>query len=161
MCFYKNRWFAIDLRWVAKQWNTRVDLQIWVQSKSGQLHANWWVGGQMKCLVWDWKPWVNRKFEHHYLKSSKRTNCLLIFYFISTSQVYFWSKLIKGPPQPLSCFCLHLGTRRTKLLEISTKRYLITKRNSKVHCRMVYELRKQPMAWMETDYSKHTHLDGR
>ena len=117
--------------------------------------------GQMKCLVRDWKPWVIRKFEHHYLKSSKRTNCLLIFYFISTSQVYFWSKLIKGPPQPLSCFCLHLGTRRTKLLEISTKRYLITKRNSKVHCRMVYELRKQPMAWMETDYSKHTHLDGR
>ena len=27
-------------------------------------------------------------------------------------------------------FCLHLGTRLTKLLEISTKKYLITKRNS-------------------------------
>ena len=27
------------------------------------------------------------------------------------------------------CFCLHLGTRLTELLEISTKRYLISKRN--------------------------------
>ena len=25
-------------------------------------------------------------------------------------------------------------------------------------CRMVYEARKQSMAWMETDYSKHTHF---
>ena len=33
-------------------------------------------------------------------------------------------------PQPLPCFCLNLGTRLTKLLEMSTRKYLITKRNS-------------------------------
>ena len=32
--------------------------------------------------------------------------------------------------QLLPCFCLHLGTWLTKLLKISTKNYLITKRNS-------------------------------
>ena len=37
--------------------------------------------------------------------------------------------VLKGPSQPLLCFqCLHLERRLTKLLEISTKRYLITKR---------------------------------
>ena len=63
-----------------------------------------------------------------------------------------------GPSQPLPCFCLHLGTRLTKLLERSAKKYLITKRNSQADCRMVYEARKQSMAWMETDYSKHMHF---
>ena len=32
------------------------------------------------------------------------------------------SVTLKGPSQPLLCFCLHLGRRLTKLLEISTKR---------------------------------------
>ena len=32
--------------------------------------------------------------------------------------------------QALPCFCLHPGTRLTKLLEISTKKYLTIKRNS-------------------------------
>ena len=65
---------------------------------------------------------------------------------------------LKGLSQPLLCFCLHLGTWLTKLLEISTKKYLITKRNSQADFRMVSEPRKQSMAWMETDYSKHTHF---
>ena len=37
---------------------------------------------------------------------------------------------LKGLSQPLLCFCLHLGTRLTQLLEISFKKYLLTKRNS-------------------------------
>ena len=45
-----------------------------------------------------------------------------------------------------------------KLLEITTQKYLITKRNSQADCRMVYDARKQSIAWMETDYSKHTYL---
>ena len=55
-------------------------------------------------------------------------------------------------------FFLHLGTRWPSLLQISTKKYLITKRNSQADCRLVYEARKQSMAWMETDYSKHSHF---
>ena len=38
------------------------------------------------------------------------------------------------------------------------KKYLITKRNSYTDCRMVSESRKQSMAWMETDYSKHSQF---
>ena len=37
---------------------------------------------------------------------------------------------LKGLSQPLPCFCLHPGTRLTKLLEISTRKYLTIKRNS-------------------------------
>ena len=75
-----------------------------------------------------------------------------------------WSGL-KGPSQPWLCFCLHslfcfclfcsclhLG------LEISAPKHLITKRNSWADCRMVSEAKRQSVAWMETDYSKHTHF---
>ena len=62
-----------------------------------------------------------------------------------------------GQSQPLLCFCLHLGMRSAKLLEISNnKKYLITKRNSWADCGMVSEARKQSTVWMETDYPKHT-----
>ena len=64
----------------------------------------------------------------------------------------------KGAISATPLFCLHLGTRLTKLLEIITKNYLITKRNSQADCRMVSEARKQSMAWMETDYSKPTYF---
>ena len=64
----------------------------------------------------------------------------------------------KRPSQPFLCFCLHLGTRLTNLLEISTKKYLITKLNSWAVFKIVYEVRKQSMAGIETDYSKHTHF---
>ena len=37
---------------------------------------------------------------------------------------------LKEMSQPLTCFCLHPGTRLTELLDISTKNYLITKINS-------------------------------
>ena len=60
-----------------------------------------------------------------------------------------------GPSQPLPCFCLHLETIISIALKISTKTNLITKRNSQTDCIMVSEPRKQSMAWMETDYSKH------
>ena len=46
------------------------------------------------------------------------------------------------------------GTRSTKLLEISTH----ARTHARTHCKMVYEAAKQSMAWMETDYSKHTHF---
>ena len=39
-------------------------------------------------------------------------------------------RILKRPSQSLLCFCLHLERRSTKLLEISTKKYLITKKNS-------------------------------
>ena len=65
---------------------------------------------------------------------------------------------LQGAISATPLFCLRLGTWLTELLEISTKKYLITKRNSQADCRMVSEARKQSMAWMETDYSKHTHF---
>ena len=37
-------------------------------------------------------------------------------------------------------------------------KYLITKKNSQADCEMVDEARKQSIACMETDYSKHTHF---
>ena len=53
--------------------------------------------------------------------------------------------------------------RNFELLEIRAKRYLISKRNSEADCRMLYEARKQLMAWIKniTDYkyrSKDTHF---
>ena len=48
------------------------------------------------------------------------------FHSLSGSHLF----ILKGPSQPLLCLCLHPGTRLTKLLEISTKKYLITKKNS-------------------------------
>ena len=38
------------------------------------------------------------------------------------------------------------------------RKNLTTKRNSYADCRMVSEPRKQSIAWIETDYSKHTHF---
>ena len=57
---------------------------------------------------------------------------------------------LRGSSQPLLCYCLHLRTRLTNLLEISTKKYLITKLNSWAVFKIVYEVRKQSMAGMET-----------
>ena len=56
-----------------------------------------------------------------------------------------------GLSQLLPYCCLHLGTGLIKSLETSTKKYLITKRNSYryVDCRVLFEMRKQLMAWME------------
>ena len=62
--------------------------------------------------------------------------CVFLVVIVFASSSYS----LKGPCQPLSCFCLHLGTRLTKLLKI------ITKRNSRSDCKMVSEPRKQSMA---------------
>ena len=55
-------------------------------------------------------------------------------------------------------FLFTSGTRLTKLLDISTKKYLITKSNSQADCRMVFEMTEQSMAWMETDYPEHANF---
>ena len=48
---------------------------------------------------------------------------------------------LKGQSQPLPCFCFHLGMMRlTKLLEITTKKYLITKRNSWANWKTIHGL---------------------
>ena len=57
--------------------------------------------------------------------------------------------IIKGSTQSLPRFYLHPGTRLVKSLEIRTKKYLITKRNTEADCRMVFETRRQSMARME------------
>ena len=62
-------------------------------------------------------------------------------------QTFFTTKTLKG-----------LGMLLTKLLKMRANKYVITKRNSLADCRMVFEKRNQSMAWMETDYSKHTHF---
>ena len=38
------------------------------------------------------------------------------------------------------------------------KKYLITEWNNWADCRMVYEVRRQSMAWIETDCSNETHF---
>ena len=45
----------------------------------------------------------------------------------------------KGAISANPLFCLHPGTQLTKLLEINTNKYLITKRNSYANCRMRQE----------------------
>ena len=44
---------------------------------------------------------------------------------------------IKGPSQPLHFFWFTSGDDNTKLLERSTKEYLITRRNNQAVCRMI------------------------
>ena len=82
---------------------------------------------------------------------------VLIFFSHFLSHIFISYNYLDSSPYSL-VFCLNPGTRLTTKLEICTTKYPITKRNSWTDCRMVSEPRKQSMAWMETDYSKHTHF---
>ena len=48
----------------------------------------------------------------------------------SEGKIRSWIGYLKGVVSATPLFCLHLGTRLTKLLEIHAKKYLIIKRNS-------------------------------
>ena len=49
------------------------------------------------------------------------------FFQVGSKCIRCWTLFLRGA---VSCLCLHPGTQLIKLLEISTKKYLITKRNS-------------------------------
>ena len=55
----------------------------------------------------------------------------IIFFIASRTTVFFLFGLTWKPVyQPLPCFCFHRGMGLIKLLEISTRKYLITNKNS-------------------------------
>ena len=60
-----------------------------------------------------------------------------------------YTNILKGAISATPLF-LFLLTRLTKLLIISTKKYLITKGNSFADCRTVYEVRKQSNKQLKT-----------
>ena len=78
----------------------------------------------------------------------KRNRKRFCIYYSFTVEIRKPTSLWCSPAsQPL--FLFTSGDAIIKLLEMSIKRYLITKRNSQAGCRMVLETRKQSMAWME------------
>ena len=75
-----------------------------------------------------------------------------MYIFIVVWSVHISSELkfdIKGAISATPLFFIFLYPETLNYSKFSTKKCQITKRNSQAYCRMVFEMRKQLLAWME------------